>query len=89
MEHADVFQPEAQPGCDDPLLVVRDELALRVAVAARRGNDHEVLFRPAGELDELLVDAGPVQVAAADDQQGALRGSVLRRLDGRLRRLRQ
>ena len=82
VQHAHVLEAEPHPRRDDPRLVVGDELALRVPVPAGGRDDDEVLLRPARELDELLVDPGAVEIAAADDDERPFRGSVFGNVRG-------
>jgi hypothetical protein len=84
MQHPHVFEPELHPRGDDLLFGVGNQLSLRVAVPTGGRDDDEVLLRPAGELDELLVDPRAIQVPATDDDQCAFGRTVLRRF---LRRL--
>jgi hypothetical protein len=80
VEHAHVLETELDPRRDDLRLLVGDERSVGVFVPAGGGDDDEVLLGPAGQLDELLVDAGAVEVAASDDYQSAFRRSVFRLL---------
>ena len=77
VQHPHVLQPALHPRLDDALLVVGADAAVVVPVAAGRRHDDELLVGAAGELDELLDDAGAVRRAAADDHERAFRRAVV------------
>ena len=76
VQHYGVGQSQLTERFQDFILFIDVEGAVGILVSTGRRNDDELLIFAAGELNELLINAGPIQIPAADDQQRPFRRSA-------------
>ena len=87
VQHDHVRETALLPGGEYGFFLVDSRFAISTLVAAIGRHDHELLVRAAGQLVELLRHAEVVAHVAADDDERALGGAVLRHGRGRYRGL--